>query len=99
MIKRVPFTEASGTSRKGSFHATYKKLVEILGTPEYDTNDKTNVEWCMILPSGKICTVYDYYSFDSHVGEYEWHIGGNDESVVDEFIKIFYEQARKISGK
>jgi len=79
----------NGTSFHGTvIEATVEELKQILGEPEYDSNDgqdKVNFEWVMETDSGDVFTVYDYKEY-RRIREYEvieWHIGGRNKDVTE----------------
>jgi len=77
-----------------SFHdivieATVKELKQILGEPEYDSNDgqdKVNFEWVMETDSGDVFTVYDYKEYRPlyETEMIKWHIGGQDKAITEQ---------------
>ena len=81
--------DVNGTSLQGYVKTTYGKIVEKLGKPTFEgsPDDKTTAEWH--VANGKVvATIYDYKEGRTPKGEYEWHIGGHDESAV-KLIKGF----------
>jgi hypothetical protein len=75
-----------GTSLKGYTHATYKRLVEVLGPPtfsEASLDDKTQVEWVVKFKNDYF-TIYDWKTYDR---EYTmntleiFHVGGKIDAL------------------
>ena len=77
----------SGSSLKGTVTATYIQLLEVFGEPnilnaESSGDDKVHNEWGIRFSNGDddiYATIYDWKemdAYDSHYGEYRWHIGG-----------------------
>jgi hypothetical protein len=79
--------DANMTSLKGEVLITYAELTEIFGPPDYGPNsadlDKVTCEWCLQFEDGTIATIYDWRTWRTPVGEYEWHIGGYSMAAVD----------------
>jgi len=76
-----------GSSLKGTISATYQALVEAFGEPnilnaEPSGDDKVFNELGIRFSDGDddiYATIYDWKeqdAYDSHVGKYRWHIGG-----------------------
>lgn len=64
--------EANGTSLRGYFRTSYKKLEEAFGCPDVEgefciTDGKTSTEWEFKDEDGNIATLYDY----KETSEYE----------------------------
>ena len=83
----------SGSSLKGTVTASYGKLVVLFGEPnilnaEPSGDDKVHNEWCIRFEDGDddiYATIYDWKemdAYDSHFGEYRWHIGGHNMSSL-----------------
>ena len=77
----------SGSSLRGHIHASYTDLVKVFGEPnilnaEPSGDDKVHNEWGIRFSDGDddtYATIYDWKemdAYDSHYGEYRWHIGG-----------------------
>ena len=79
----------SGSCLKGHINAPYTDLVEAFGEPNVGPSDKVWTEWSVrfTVPDeddpedsdDHYVTIYDWKEvdeYDSHVGEYRWHIGG-----------------------
>ena len=84
--------QTCGTSLKGYTHATYKRLVEVLGPPtfsEASLDDKTQVEWVVKFKNDYF-TIYDWKTYDR---EYTmntleiFHVGGKIDAF-DFIIKL-----------
>ena len=80
-----------GSSLRGHIHATYDELVEVFGKPnvlDAEEGDKTWNEWGIEFEDGDdyvYATIYDWKemdAYDSHFGEYRWHIGGHNMSSL-----------------
>jgi hypothetical protein len=65
------------TSLRGTVSTTYSQLVKVFGPPTSGPSDKVNAEWEMML-DGVPVTIYDYKQDQLPIGEYDWHIGGQD---------------------
>ena len=76
-----------GSSLRGHVNATYIALVDTFGEPnilnaESSGDDKVHNEWGIRFEDGDwdtYATIYDWKemdAYDSHIGEYRWHIGG-----------------------
>ena len=81
-----------GSSLRGHIHATYDELVEVFGEPNIlnaEEGDKVFNEWGVRFEDGDddiYTTIYDWKeldAYDSHVGNYRWHIGGRDHRGVE----------------
>jgi len=83
----------SGSSLRGHVNATYQALVDAFGEPnilnaEPSGDDKVHNEWGIRFSEGDddlYATIYDWKEqgpFDSHCGEYRWHIGGYHIAAV-----------------
>ena len=75
----------SGSSLQGHITASYQALVEAFGEPNIlnaEEGDKVWNEWGIRFSDGDddiYATIYDWKeqdAYDSHVGKYRWHIGG-----------------------
>jgi hypothetical protein len=85
---------ASGTSLQGYVATTYAELVEQFGEPTFTNGDKVTAEWCLdikVVRDGELdedfdyvtATIYDWKEYETPMGRYQWHIGGeNYEAVV-----------------
>lgn len=95
------------THLQGKFAMAYDALVCALGEPHYKYEvephtahitgiDKTDIEWAFKLPSGAVCTVYNWKDGIAYCGSdgipvehlREWHVGGHFQSVVDELADV-----------
>lgn len=77
------------TSLKGEVRITYYELCEIFGKPDYGPNadlDKVTCEWALQFADGTIATIYDWKTYSTPFGEYEWHIGGHDYKAVERVL-------------
>jgi hypothetical protein len=81
---------ANMTSLKGEFAITFAELTEIFGRPDHGPNsadlDKVTCEWCLQFEDGTVATIYDWKTWRTPMGEYEWHIGGHSEAAVDRVV-------------
>lgn len=88
---------ANGTHLEGYVNAHYHQLVEAFGEPTYTSGgDKTTVEWIIEFEDGEVATIYDWKQYDTPFGEYDWHIGGFNNSVVErvQFVVFTQQQAK-----
>ena len=71
-----------GSCLRGHITATYDALVAAFGKPNIEPSDKVWNEWSIRFSDDDddiYATIYDWKeegAYDSHVGEYRWHIGG-----------------------
>ena len=81
-----------GSSLRGHIHATYDELVEVFGEPNIlnaEEGDKVFNEWGVRFEDGDddvYTTIYDWKeldAYDSHIGNYRWHIGGKEHRGVE----------------
>ena len=81
-----------GSSLRGYVHARYFDLVEVFGEPNIlnaEEGDKVFNEWGIRFEDGEddvYTTIYDWKeldAYDSHIGNYRWHIGGRDHRGVE----------------
>ena len=83
----------TGSSLKGTLSASYNTLVEVFGEPnilnaESSGDDKVHNEWGIRFSDGDddiYATIYDWKemdAYDSHYGEYRWHIGGKQMEAL-----------------
>jgi len=81
-----------GSSLRGHIHATYDELVEVFGEPNIlnaEEGDKVFNEWGIRFEDGDddvYTTIYDWKeldAYDSHIGNYRWHIGGKEYRSVE----------------
>ena len=81
-----------GSSLRGHIHATYDELVEVFGEPNIlnaEEGDKVFNEWGIRFEDGDddiYTTIYDWKeldAYDSHIGNYRWHIGGKEHRGVE----------------
>ncbi len=82
-----------GSSLRGHVNATYIALVDTFGEPnilnaESSGDDKIHNEWGIRFSDGDddiYATIYDWKemdAYDSHYGEYRWHVGGNQVEAI-----------------
>jgi len=84
----------TGTHLQGHIEASYDELVKAFGKPAYDStvdgeSDKVHTQWELEFENEDgdlvIATIYDWKedsAFNSRVGKYNWHIGGNSYDAV-----------------
>jgi len=81
-----------GSSLRGHIHATYDELVKVFGEPNIlnaEEGDKVFNEWGIRFEDGDddvYTTIYDWKeldAYDSHIGNYRWHIGGHSHLSVE----------------
>lgn len=72
----------SGTSFQGTITTTYDTLEKTFGEPYGGDGEKVTCEWRIEFDDGTVATIYDWKQDRTPYGEYEWHIGGFDESAV-----------------
>ena len=85
----------TGTSLQGYIEATYDDLVKAFGKPTYDStedgeSDKVHTQWALEFENEEgdlvVATIYDWKeenAYNSRVGKYRWHIGGNSYDAVE----------------
>ena len=85
----------TGTSLQGYIEATYDDLVKAFGKPAYDStehgeSDKVHTQWALEFENEEgdlvVATMYDWKeenAYNSRVGKYKWHIGGNSYDAVE----------------
>ena len=82
-----------GTSLRGKVPVSFDRLVEVFGEPnelnaEPSGDDKVHNEWGIRFSEGDediYATIYDWKemdAYDSHYGEYRWHIGGRQMEAL-----------------
>lgn len=104
MYKLIDNTASiNGTSLQGYMKASYDDLVKAFGEPDFDStrdgeSDKVHTQWALEFENAEgdmiIATIYDWKedsAYNSRVGEYNWHIGGNSYdavSAVYDFVEV-----------
>ena len=85
----------TGTSLQGYIEATYDDLVKAFGEPTFDSTrgdegDKVHTQWALEFENEEgdlvVATIYDWKeenAYNSRVGKYRWHIGGNSYAAVE----------------
>ena len=85
----------TGTSLQGYIEATYDDLVKAFGEPTFDSTkgdegDKVHTQWALEFEDEEdnlvVATIYDWKedsAYNSRVGKYRWHIGGNSYEAVE----------------
>ena len=98
-MKFTNVANANMTSLKGEFPITYAELVEIFGRPNYGPNadlDKTTCEWMLEFEDGTKASIYDYRTSSTPIGEYEWHIGGQDAQAYTHIVDTIIQHRDKL---
>jgi hypothetical protein len=93
-MKFTTDANANGTSLQGYITAYFHQLVEVFGQPDITRGDKTTAEWCLEFEDGTVATIYDWKEYDTPMGKYSWHIGGNSNLAVDRVVDTFRQGAR-----
>ena len=74
---------ASGTHLVGYIDLTYADIVSVLGEDEGGA-DKSLAMWSIKFEDGQIATIYDYKNYGWNKEDItHWHIGGNDDKVLE----------------
>ena len=85
----------TGTSLQGYIEADYEDLVKAFGEPTFDSTrgdegDKVHTQWALEFEDEEdnlvVATIYDWKedsAYNSRVGKYKWHIGGNSYDAVE----------------
>ena len=83
---------ANGTSfRNHTFTATVDDLRNVLGQPQFESNDgedKNNFDWIMETKDGTVFTVYDWKEYRRLEEDevIEWHIGGRSGADTEKAL-------------
>ena len=80
----------NGTSLVGYVTASYSELVEKFGEPDFGPNaggDKVTCEWALEFEDGTVAIIYDWKQYETPMGAYRWHIGGNSFDAVDRVLE------------
>ena len=93
--KRASPKSVVGTNYKGAVDVSYRKLVNTFGKPKKGDGYKTDAEWYLKSPAGKIVTIYNYKDGKAYLGKRgrpvsqlrDWHIGGKANGVVQDVRK------------
>lgn len=87
--------EITGTHLQGHIEADFDDLVKAFGEPAFDStrdgeSDKVHTQWALEFENEDgdliVATIYDWKedsAFNSRVGKYNWHIGGNSYEAVE----------------
>ena len=75
---------------------SYDKLLRTFGAPHDGDEYKVDAEWDIQFEDGRVATIYNYKNGKNYLGRqgksveniYEWHIGGNDKSVIKDIKEI-----------
>ena len=83
---------ANGTSfHNHTFTATVDDLRNVLGQPQFESNDgedKNNFDWVMETQDGTVFTVYDWKEYRRLEEDevIEWHIGGRSGADTEKAL-------------
>ena len=83
---------ADGTSfHNHTFTATVDDLRNVLGQPQFESNDgedKNNFDWIMETEDGTVFTVYDWKEYRRLEEDevIEWHIGGRSGADTEKAL-------------
>ena len=83
---------ANGTSfHNHTFTATVDDLRNVLGQPQFESNDgedKNNFDWIMETQDGTVFTVYDWKEYRRLAEDevIEWHIGGRSGADTEKAL-------------
>ena len=83
---------ANGTSfHDRTFTATVDDLRNVLGQPQFESNDgedKNNFDWIMETGDGTVFTVYDWKEYRRLEEDevIEWHIGGRSGADTEKAL-------------
>ena len=83
--------DINGTHLQGYVDAKYAELVSLFGKPTDGDGEKVDAEWVLCFEDGEVATIYNYKNGKNYNGDAglaveqigNWHIGGNNKSVVD----------------
>lgn len=83
----------NGTHLQGRAITDFFTIRNTFGEPmRYDGMDKVQVEWAIQFDDGQVATIYDWKEYTTPAEMVtDWHIGGNDYSVVDRVKAILRE--------
>jgi hypothetical protein len=74
-------------SYQGSVTTTFDHIKSAIGDPisgpTDDPYDKVSCEWILTFKDGVVASIYDYKTGGTPMGEYAWHIGGNNKKAVE----------------
>jgi hypothetical protein len=101
--KRLAKNPKNGTGYVATIEASYEDLINIWGQPSEGDNYKTQAEWVIRLPDGKIATIYNYKNSRSYSDANpevtqvrQWHIGGHSSDVVDRLLGMMTGAAKLV---
>lgn len=80
-MKFTTYANGTGSSLQGYITTTYDRLTRVFGQPV--GGDKTTAEWAIQFKDGTVATIYDWKEFSTPVGQYRWHIGGQNNRAVE----------------
>jgi hypothetical protein len=91
--------DTGNTHLVGYVHILYDDLVTAFGKPSSQRpsgDDKSRIEWNIKFSDNTVAAIYDWKNYgktNKWVKENvtEWHIGGNNESVVNKIAEILKE--------
>lgn len=75
------FTAINGTHLQGYVETTYDRLVDLFGD-SLGGGDKTTQEWVLEFSDGTIATIYDWKTYNTPMGMYDWHVGGKSKQAL-----------------
>lgn len=95
--------EFGSSSLQGSILTSYKRLVELFGEPNVESDGyKTSSEWELVDEKGNLVTLYDYKATNLYGGDYpsveefrnqesyDWHIGAKNEEIANKLIEYLF---------
>lgn len=85
--------DINGTHLQGYIETRYSTLVQVFGEPTFEWNgdDKTTVEWNLQFEDGTVATIYDYHTYQTPFGTYDWHIGGKTPLAKQHVLDAVHE--------
>jgi hypothetical protein len=84
-----PTNDINGTCLQGYITIKYSEIVEVLGKPQMTDCDKITAEWSFKAYDGLVFTIYDYKTYGTPKGVYNWHIGGLNKNVLPMVQALF----------
>lgn len=87
--------KTNGTCLQGCIRTTFDALEKAFGEPLYPKSGDGKVicEWILEFTDESIATIYCWKVPQVPMEEYDWHIGGHSEKVV-EYVKYFLIQKK-----
>lgn len=74
--------DLNGSHLQGYVETTFAKLEKVFG-PSQGEGDKTTQNWVLEFEDGTIATIYDWKTYSTPKGRFEWHVGGFDKKAVE----------------